>query len=129
MPPLYHALTNGIRVTVRPQYAPEHSDPVVPRHVFVYHIRIENVGERTAQLVWRHWFISDGAAGKSEVEGEGVIGEQPVLAPGDVHEYESFCVLEGERGSMEGYYDFKRTDGEKVRVTIPWFELTTAAHS
>ena len=126
MPPLYHAVTNGIRVTVRPQYAPEHSDPGVPRHVFVYHIRIENVGDRTAQLIWRHWYISDDAAGKSEVEGEGVIGEQPVLAPGDVHEYESFCVLEGERGSMEGYYDFHRPDGEKLRVTIPWFELTNA---
>jgi ApaG protein len=126
VPPLYHAVTNGIRVTVRPLYAPEHSDPGVPRHVFVYHIRIENVGDRTAQLIWRHWYIADDAAGKSEVEGEGVIGEQPVLAPGDVHEYESFCVLEGERGSMEGYYDFRRPDGETLRVTIPWFELTTA---
>jgi ApaG protein len=126
MPPLYHAVTNGIRVTVRPQYAQEHSDPGVPRHVFVYHIRIENVGERTAQLLWRHWEINDDAAGKSEVEGEGVIGEQPVLAPGDVHEYESFCVLQGDHGSMEGYYEFCRPDGEKLRVTIPWFELSTA---
>jgi ApaG protein len=126
MTPLYHAVTNGIRVTVRPQYAPEHSDPGIPRYVFVYHIRIENVGERTAQLLWRHWDINDDGAGKSEVEGEGVIGEQPVLAPGDVHEYESFCVLQGDHGSMEGYYEFCRPDGEKLRVTIPWFELSTA---
>ncbi len=110
---------------MRPEYAPEHSDATVPRYVFVYHIRIENVGERTAQLTWRHWYITDSVAGKSEVEGEGVVGEQPVLAPGDVHEYESFCVLEGQRGSMEGYYEFKRTDGEELKVAIPWFELAT----
>jgi ApaG protein len=126
MAPLYHSVTSGIRVTVRPEYAPQHSDSALPRHVFVYHIRIENVGDRTAQLLWRHWYITDSIAGNSEVEGEGVVGEQPVLAPGDVHEYESFCVLQGERGSMEGFYEFRRTDGEDLKVTIPRFELTTA---
>jgi ApaG protein len=121
---LFHALTHGFRVTVRPRYAPEHSDPAVPRFVFIYRIRIENVGERTAQLYWRHWYIKDAVAGASEVQGEGVVGEQPVLAPGDVHEYESFCVLEGAQGSMEGYYVFRRTDGEELEVTIPRFELS-----
>ncbi|HSL71150.1 MAG TPA: ApaG domain, partial [Longimicrobiales bacterium] len=80
---------------------------------------------RTAQLYWRHWYITDPVAGPSEVQGEGVVGEQPVLAPGDVHEYESFCVLESPRGSMEGYYRFRRSDGEELKVTIPRFELST----
>ena len=110
-------------MTVRPVYVDEHSDPSIPSFVFVYHIRIENVGDRTAQLLWRHWYIHDAAGGDSEVEGEGVIGEQPVLAPGDVHEYESYCILKGPRGHMEGYYRFRRPDGSDLRVEIPRFEL------
>lgn len=121
--PFYHKVTDGIRVTVRPVYAAEHSDPAIPSFVFIYHIRIENVGERTVQLLWRHWYIHDSVAGVSEVEGEGVIGEQPVLAPGDVHEYESYCILQGARGHMEGYYEFRRPDGTALKVEIPRFEL------
>lgn len=120
---LFHAVSNGIRVVVRPEFAAGHSDASVPRFVFVYHIRIENLGERTVQLLWRHWYIDDAVAGRSEVEGEGVVGEQPVLAPGDVHEYQSFCVLEGPEGSMEGYYLFKRTDGVEFKAAIPRFLL------
>jgi ApaG protein len=119
----YHALTNGIRVTVRPSFAPEHSDPALPRFVFVYRIRIENVGEHTVQLLWRHWYIRDSVAGDSEVEGEGVVGERPVIAPGEVHEYESFCVLQGDSGHMVGHYDFRRADGSPVRADIPRFDL------
>jgi ApaG protein len=122
-PQLYHRITNGIRVTVRPVFAPEHSDPDEPRYVFVYFIRIENTGDRTARLMRRHWYIHDSAAGDSEVEGEGVVGEQPTLAPGDVHEYQSFCVLKGPEGHMEGNYRFRRTDGEEFRVAIPRFLL------
>ena len=120
---MYQRETDGIAVTVEPIYAAEHSDPAEPRYVFVYHIRIENNGERTAQLLWRHWYIHDDVAGDSEVEGEGVIGEQPILAPGDDHEYQSYCVLRGPTGAMEGYYEFKRTDGVTLRVAIPRFEL------
>ena len=123
MDKFYYANSNGIRITVQPTYAPEHSDPREPRYLFVYHIRIENIADRTAQLMWRHWYIHDDVAGDSEVEGEGVIGEQPVLAPGDVHEYESFCVLRGVSGSMEGYYEFRRPDGSEFRAEIPRFEL------
>lgn len=119
----YYAFTEGMRVTVQPRYAADHSDPSEPRHVFVYHIRIENVGDFAGQLLWRHWDIHDEVAGDTIVEGEGVIGEQPVLAPGDVHEYESFCVLRGRRGHMTGWYRFQRTDGSKFRVAIPLFEL------
>ena len=123
MQPLYYRITNDVRVTVRPGYAPEHSDEMEPRYVFIYRIRIENVGSRTAQLRWRHWYIHDAVGGDTEVEGEGVIGEQPVLAPGDAHDYESFCVLRGPRGHMDGFYEFRRTDGSEFRVDIPRFEL------
>lgn len=123
MPDFYYKLTGGIRIKVLPVYAPEHSDPLEPRFLFVYHVRIENIGDATAQLLWRHWYIHDDVEGDSEVEGEGVIGEQPVLAPGDVHEYESFCALKGPSGWMEGYYEFRRTDGSEFRAEIPRFDL------
>lgn len=120
---MYHLESNDIGITVEPRYAPEHSEPRADKFVFIYHIQIENRGERTVQLLWRHWFIHDDVAGDSEVQGEGVIGEQPILAPGDDHEYESFCVLRGRSGWMEGYYDFKRTDGAELRVDIPRFHM------
>jgi ApaG protein len=123
MQPMFYRITEGVRITVRPYFAPEHSDPGEPRFVFVYRIRIENSGDRTAQLRWRHWYIHDVVAGDSEVAGEGVIGEQPVLAPGDAHEYESFCVLRGPAGHMEGWYEFRRPDGTKFRAEIPRFRL------
>jgi ApaG protein len=122
--PFFYRSTNGIRITVTPRYAAEHSDPEEPRHLFVYHIRIENVSDRTAQLLWRHWYIHDEEGEDTEVQGEGVVGEQPVLAPGDVHEYESFCVLRGRRGHMVGYYVFHCSDGSEFRAEIPRFELS-----
>jgi ApaG protein len=120
---LFQAITENFRVTARPLYLEEQSDPAEPRHVFVYHIRIENMADFEAQLEWRHWYIHDPVGGDSEVEGEGVVGEQPVLAPGDVHEYNSFCVIQGTAGHMEGYYRFRATDGRRFNVAIPRFEL------
>jgi ApaG protein len=122
-------MTEGIRISVRPVMAPEHSDPAEPRFVFVYFIRIENLGDRTVQLMWRHWDIHDDVAGDTEVEGEGVVGEQPVLAPGEVHEYNSFCVLRGRSGYMEGWYEFKCSDGTRFRASIPRFVLDGASGS
>jgi ApaG protein len=119
----FYRETDGIRITVRPWFSAEHSDPLEPRYVFVYNITIENESERTAQLLWRHWYIHDVVAGDSEVAGEGVVGEQPVLAPGDSHEYESFCVLRGPLGHMEGWYEFVRPDRTKFRADVPRFEL------
>jgi ApaG protein len=125
---MFYRMTENMRITVQPRYAPEHSDAGEPRHVFVYHIRIENVGDRTAQLRWRHWDIhDDGLSEDTEVEGAGVVGEQPVLEPGGVHEYESFCVLRGTRGWMEGWYEFERPDGGKFRADIPRFALDAGA--
>jgi ApaG protein len=128
--PFYYRSTNGIRITVSPRFAPEHSDASEPRYLFVYHIRIENVSDRTCQLVWRHWFIHDDLAGDTEVQGEGVVGEQPVLAPGEVHEYESFCVLQGRTGHMVGYYLFQRpAEGTEFRADIPMFHLAVPSNA
>lgn len=120
---MYYRITDGIRVTVHPVYLPQQSSPATPRYVFAYHIRIENVGDTAAQLVWRHWYIHDPVAGDSEVEGEGVVGEQPLLAPGEVHEYQSFCILQAPEGSMEGFYELVRPDGTRFKATIPRFML------
>jgi ApaG protein len=124
---MYYRITDGIRVTVHPAYLPEQSVPYAGRYVFAYRIRIENVGDRAAQLVWRHWYIHDSAAGDSEVEGEGVVGEQPLLAPGQVHEYQSFCILQGPEGTMEGHYEFVREDGSRFHAAIPLFHLRLPA--
>lgn len=120
-----HAETEGMRVSVRPVYSPAHSAPADGRHVFVYHVRIENAGPAPVRLRWRHWDIHDEGAEDSQVEGEGVIGEQPLLRPGDVHEYNSYCVLRGTSGHMEGWYEMEREDGSRFRAGIPRFFLRT----
>lgn len=125
---MFYRITDGIRVTARPRYSRAHSSPDANRYVFIYRIRIENVGDSTVQLLWRHWYIHDDVGGDSEVEGEGVVGEQPVLAPGESHEYESFCILQGPTGSMQGYYEFQRTDGTIFRAAIPRFPLVAEPH-
>ena len=119
----FYRISAGIRVTVRPTYAVEHSDPARNYYVFIYEIRIENVGREAAQLRWRHWDIHDPVAGDHEVEGEGVVGLQPHLEPGEVHEYESYVVLRSPEGHMEGYYELVRPDGSVFRAEIPRFEL------
>lgn len=121
--PFYHAITHGIRVTVRPSYLAMQSRPDAGQWVFAYRVRIENVGEQPAQLLSRRWSIHDSIGVDSEVEGEGVVGEQPLLHPGRVHEYRSFCVLRSPRGSMVGEYRFVRADGEGFVAAIPEFQL------
>jgi ApaG protein len=110
-------------VTVRPLYLPGESDPELGRYVFAYRIQIENLGGHPVQLIWRHWDIHDPVAGDSEVQGEGVVGQQPVIGPGDEHVYQSFCVLAGPEGHMEGFYEFICDDGP-FRARIPRFPLT-----
>jgi len=119
----FYRITNGVRITVRPLFLPEHSEPHANRYVFAYFIRIENVGEQPAQLLRRRWLIHDSIGEDTEVEGEGVVGEQPLLGPGDVHQYQSFCVLKSRRGHMEGTYHFVRADGTPFDAVIPRFEL------
>ncbi len=121
--PFYYRLTEGIRITVRPVYLPERSNPSKQHYVFAYFVRIENVGTVTAQLRSRRWLIHDSIGEETAVEGEGVVGEQPTLATGEVHEYQSFCVLKSANGYMEGEYHFHRADGETFNAEIPRFHL------
>ncbi|HEX6575819.1 MAG TPA: Co2+/Mg2+ efflux protein ApaG [Gemmatimonadaceae bacterium] len=125
-PPFYYRESHGIRITVRPVYLRDQSDPAARHYVFAYFVRIENVGRVPAQLMSRRWLIHDSAGEDTEVEGEGVIGEQPVIAPGRVHEYQSFCILKSGEGWMEGHYNFVRSDSTTFRAEIPRFLLSAS---
>ena len=127
MAPFYYKESNGIRITVRPVYLREQSEPAARHYVFAYYVRIENVGQLPAQLLSRRWRIHDSIGEDSEVEGEGVIGEQPVIAPGKVHEYQSFIILKSPSGHMEGDYHFVRNDDSSFDAQIPRFELDATA--
>jgi ApaG protein len=122
------ATTEDITVTVRPVYLDGQSDMIQKKFVFAYFIRIENNGRETVQLLRRHWTINHSSGKVEEVDGEGVVGKQPLLAPGEVHEYNSYCVLETFEGSMEGTYLMMRSNGEKFKVMIPRFILRAAAN-
>ncbi len=124
--PFFYKESYGIRITVRPMYLREQSKPWMGHYVFAYFIRIENVGEQAAQLMSRRWLIHDSIGEDTEVKGEGVVGEQPVVRPGHVHEYQSFCVLKSAEGFMEGHYDFVRADGETFAAEIPRFLLSAS---
>jgi ApaG protein len=115
--------THDIRVTVLPTFVPAQSDTARRRYVFVYDVEIENLGDRTSTLLRRHWRIHDEGGEDATVDGEGVIGKQPTLRPGESHRYQSFCVLKSPRGHMEGFYTFTGPDGEEFRVTVPRFQL------
>jgi ApaG protein len=117
-------VTSGVKVSVETFYVSEQSVPRAKRFVFAYRISIENRSEHSIQLLRRHWFIFDSIGIVSEVEGEGVVGEQPVIAPGDSYRYTSGCHLKSEAGSMKGFYTMHRTDdGKKIKVTIPEFQM------
>ncbi len=124
----YEAQTDEIRVIVRPIYLDGQTDIMGGRFVFGYFIRIENEGLEEVQLLRRHWYISDGRGHVEEVEGDGVVGNQPVIESGGFHEYNSFCILETFEGSMEGSYLMQRPSGERFRATIPRFNLRAAAN-
>jgi ApaG protein len=117
------AITRYIRVQVQSHYMPERSAP--PRHqwFFAYKIRITNEGEETIQLLTRHWVITDATGRVEEVNGEGVVGEQPVIEPGHAFEYSSGCPLTTPFGSMHGAYQMINRLGEQFDVTIPAFVL------
>jgi ApaG protein len=120
--------TEDITVRVTPLYLDGQSDPMAKKFVFAYFVRIENDGDEPVQLLRRHWFINDGQADIKEVEGEGVVGKQPLIAAGEAHEYNSFCVLESFEGSMVGTYLFKRSNGEVFTANIPRFQLRASAN-
>lgn len=125
--PFFYRETAGIRITVRPAYLREQSRPAERQFVFVYRVRLENVGSKSAQLISRRWQIHDAIGEDTNVEGDGVVGEQPLIAPGRVHEYRSFFVLKSPRGYIDGHYRFLRSDGSQFEAQIPRFSLDADA--
>jgi ApaG protein len=121
--PLFHRITQGIRISARPAWLPDESDIDEGQYAFAYRIRIENISPDGAQLISRRWLIHDDERGDSVVEGPGVVGQQPHLAPGEVHEYGSYCVLSCASGWMEGSYHFVRDDGTAFDAAVPRFTL------
>ena len=115
--------TRGVRVTVRSEYVPERSSPADAQYFFAYRIRISNAGEDTVQLLSRHWVITDGAGQVEHVRGPGVVGEQPVLEPGESFEYTSFCPLPTPIGSMHGSYQMVTAGGSTFDAEIAPFSL------
>lgn len=119
-------VTSGVKVSVETFYQPQYSDPRVNHFVFAYRIVIENNGLHPVQLKRRHWIIIDADGQHREVEGEGVVGEQPTITPGDSYTYVSGCNLNCEIGKMFGTYEMIRTaDNRKFKVKIPEFIMTT----
>lgn len=120
---MYSEITRSIRVTVRPEYLAQQSQPGERRFVWAYHVRIENEGVETVQLRTRHWQVTDAQGRLQEVRGPGVVGEQPVLRPGDAFEYTSATPLPTPSGFMVGSYGMVTAAGEAFEVRIPAFSL------
>jgi len=118
-----NAVTRGIRVEVTSQYLPERSSPADEHYFFTYRVRISNEGRERARLVTREWIITDSNGDVQRVTGPGVVGEQPVLGPGDAFEYSSFCPLKTPVGSMHGSYQMETEDGDSFDATIAPFTL------
>ncbi|MEW5009323.1 MAG: Co2+/Mg2+ efflux protein ApaG, partial [Cycloclasticus sp.] len=105
-------------------YIPSSSEPAAARYVFAYSISIQNNSETATQLLSRHWLITDANGKKQEVHGEGVVGEQPNIQPGETYQYTSGAVIETSVGAMQGSYDMLAADGETFSTTIPAFSLS-----
>ena len=125
--PTSSAITEGIRVRVQSLYLPDQSSPEDDRYVFAYTITISNESVRTAQLRTRHWIITDGRGTVEEVRGDGVVGEQPRLQPGQSFQYTSGCVLTTAIGTMHGTYRMWRDDGTFFDAVIAAFSLASPA--
>jgi ApaG protein len=123
----YEATTAGVTVRVSVSYLPEQSEPQQGRWFWAYHIRIENGGEASVQLLTRHWFITDGRGAVAEVQGDGVVGDQPAIEPGDSYDYVSGCPLQTPTGSMAGSYGMVDAAGTAFDVAIPRFPLLAPA--
>jgi len=122
------APSRDVVVRVVSSYVPQESDLSDPddrKYVFAYHIEIENRGGRTVRLLSRHWWIIDAFDRVQEVQGEGVVGEQPVIAPGQLFSYSSWCAIATPAGRMRGSYAMMTASGETIQVPIPQFRLTT----
>ena len=117
------AVTKGVRVVVRTEYLADQSDARANRYVFAYTIRISNESDHSVQLRNRHWHILHGNGKEEQVHGPGVVGKQPVIAPGTGFQYTSGCVLTTPHGTMRGTYEMVREDGDTFLAQIPAFSL------
>ncbi|MCB0318405.1 MAG: Co2+/Mg2+ efflux protein ApaG [Bdellovibrionales bacterium] len=120
---VYTKTTEGIKVSVMPEYLDHSSDPERGLYMFAYTITIENLGEASVQLLERHWMLNSGGETIAEIVGAGVVGEQPVLGSGGRFEYTSAAVIQDPEGSIEGMYVFRTDDGGFFEVMIPEFDL------
>jgi ApaG protein len=118
------ATTRGIMVEVESSFVPDRSDPMRSRWFFAYRIRIANQSDAVVQLVSRHWIITDAHGRVEEVKGPGVVGQQPVLEPGEAFEYTSFCPLATPFGTMRGSYQMTTQDGSTFNAEIAQFTLS-----
>jgi len=121
--PISDAVTQGVRVEVLSRHSPEHSRPDQDEWIFQYTVRITNQGSEPVQLLSRHWIITDALEHTEEVQGPGVVGEQPVLAPGESFKYSSMCPLKTPTGMMRGTYQMIRRDGTQFDIEIAPFGL------
>ncbi len=120
-----NAVTDGVRVTVRPQFLPMQSTPSAAQFLFAYHITIRNEGPVAVKLRSRHWVIVDANGERNEVQGDGVIGHTPHIQPGESFEYASYCPLPTPWGTMEGVYRMARDDGSEFDAAIARFYLVS----
>lgn len=120
---MYSKTTNKISITVKPYYLEDQSEPDEQHYVWAYQVTINNLGQETVQLINRYWKIIDSNGTNQEVRGSGVIGEQPVLQPGEKFEYTSGTPLSTPSGFMEGYYEMETANGNRFDATIPLFSL------
>ena len=118
------ATTRSVYVRVEPRYDPERSDPAQDHWFFLYTVTITNQGEETVQLLRRHWIITDGEGQVEEVRGPGVVGDQPVLQPGESYTYTSGCPITTAFGFMHGTYQMVTADGDEFDAEIAQFELS-----
>ena len=123
---MYRAVTRNIEVTVTPRYLPERSSPENGHFFWAYTIEISNLGTETVQLKTRIWNITDALGREQEVRGAGVVGEEPILGPGETFEYTSGVPLQTPSGFMVGSYGMITTDGEPFEIDIPAFSLDSA---
>ena len=124
-----NTLTEGVRIQAAAQYMQSESDPDRGRFIFVYRIRMHNQSDRTVQLITRHWVIIDGNGRREDVHGDGVVGKQPILSPGETFEYTSYCPLRTDWGTMEGHFTFLDEAGGPFRAMVGRFYMATSAEN
>lgn len=121
----YHMETDGVLINVFPTYVEERSAPENDYYFFAYKVTITNLGQENLKLINRHWIIRDGRKRERYVNGEGVVGQRPLIGPGDEFDYQSFCPLETPTGNMRGKFEFETEEGDRFWIPVPLFFFRT----